>query len=240
MANKTRADILAQVYEYVPNANVTSHNDLTDNLADLAVEVISAEHDFTYLRSTTPATHDVLQTEYTVAESDFSFTNLKEITHLQWVKAATGEHNNITHLPEQEFHARYGYVSYSGNSEGKPMHYTRAGNTLLFNCALDETVTVRAWYQQYHGNFTDDNTSHSFQPDNLGFQVIVAVILQELHTSIPGLELSPKAQAALMKASVYVGKLVMADLDKASEPIVLRAAHTKHEDTVYNPYNWTT
>ena len=86
MTNKTRSDILAQVYEYIPQANVTSHNTLTDNLCDLAVEEISLRHNFRVLSASTHKEHAVSAGEYYVDESDFTFTNFKEIRLLMWLK----------------------------------------------------------------------------------------------------------------------------------------------------------
>lgn len=239
MANKTRSDILAQLYQYIPNTNVSSHDAAVDNLVDLAVEYISALHNFTYLRATTPATHDVVADEYSVAEADFSFTNLKEVLFLEWIKAATGENSRIMSLPELEFHDRYRYVSYSGNTDGKPKHYTRVGKTFLFNCQVDETITVRAWYQKYHGAFASDGTSHSFEPDMMGFNAIVDVALQEAHRMIPGLQLNPKARSAASYAKYWTDELIKADLKRSDEEIKLFPKYKRSGGGgLTDPYHW--
>lgn len=236
---KTRTDIIDQIYEYLPNVNVDSHDTALDNLIDLAAEQVSSQYNFSYLRATSPATHDVSANEYTVAETDFSFTNLKEVLFLEWVKSGTGENARIHWLPEQEFHDRYRYVSYSGNTDGKPRHYTRAGKTFLFNCQLDETVTVRAWYQQYHGAFTDDATEHNFVPDMLGFNAIVAVALQEAHRLIPGIQLNPKAQSAASYAQYWVEELIKADAQRADEEVKLFPKYKRDSSGgVTDPYHW--
>jgi hypothetical protein len=239
MANKTRTDIIAQLKAYIPNLDVTSHDTSVDNLIDLAAEHISGMHNFSYLRATTPATHDVTADEYSIAESDFSFTNIKEVLFLEWIKSSTGENARIHYLPERDFHDRYRYISYSGNTDGKPRHYTRVGNTFLFNCQLDETVTVRAWYQQYHGTFADDDASHSFVPDMLGFHAIVCVCLQECHRLLPGLQLSPKAQAAAGNAMYWIEKLIDADLNRADEPVEFVPQYKKDtQGGITDPYYW--
>ena len=239
MANKTRSNIISQLKEYIPNLDASSHDTAVDNLIDLAAEYISGLYNFSYLRATSPATHDVTANEYTVAESDFSFTNLKEVLFLEWVKSGTGENARIHYLPEPEFHDRYRYVSYSGNTDGKPRHYTRAGSTFLFNCQLDETVTVRAWYQQYHGAFALDTTSHSFQPDMLGFNAIVAVVLSEAHRIIPGLQLNPKAQSAASYAQYWINELIKADSVRADEEIKLFPKYKRDSSGGQtDPYHW--
>ena len=144
MANKTRMQILAQIYEYVPQVNVTSHDTLLDNLIDLVVEDISQRHNFSYLCSSSPATYSAAADVYYVDESDISFTNFKEIFFLQWIKSAAGENAPITFKPRQEFLKLYPYVEYSGNTDGKPKHYTKMGTRYHFNCQLDEAVTIRA------------------------------------------------------------------------------------------------
>jgi hypothetical protein len=239
MANKTRAQILAQLYEYCPKVNVTSHNTLTDNLCDLAVEEISLRHNFTYLRANAPATHDITANEYYVDESDFSFTSLKEIMFLQWIKSGTGENAPIDFLPERDFLKRYPYVEYSGNTDGKPIHYTRYANRLFFNCQLDETVTARAFYQKVHGNFTDDNTSHAFQPDNLGFQAIVACVLSEVKEALPGMEVTPAGQQAMSKKEIWIEQLIRYDMVKSNEQIEIEPADKRSgEAGITNPYDW--
>ena len=240
MANKTRSQIISQVYQYVPNMNVSSHDTTLDNLIDLAAEEISRRHNFTYLRATAPATHDVTANEYYIDESDFSFTNFKEILFLQWIKSSTGENARINYLPQQDFLARYPYVEYSGSTDGKPKYYTRIGTRYFFSCKLDETVTMRACYQQLHGNFADDATSHSFDPDNLGFQAIVACVLSEIHEALPGLQLSDKVVEAIQRKEYWINQLIEYDLRRANEPIEVEPLH--RQDTawpdVIDPYNW--
>jgi hypothetical protein len=239
MANKTRTDIINQIHEYLPNMNVSSHDTALDNLVDLAAEYISGFYNFSYLRATSPATHDVVADEYYVDESDFSFTNLKEILFLEWIKSTTGENAQITYLPQKQYHDMFRYVSYSGNTNGKPMFYTRIGKRLMFNCQLDETVTVQAWYQQYHGAFAADETSHSFEPDMLGFNAIVSVALQEAQSLIPGLQLNPKANFVISKASYWIEELIKADGNRADEEIRMAPKHSRDvRGGVTDPYYW--
>lgn len=239
MANKTRTNIISQVYEYIPQVEVTSRDDLLDNLIDLAVEMISQRHNFSYLRATAPATHDVIADEYYIDESDFSFTNFKEILLLQWAKASSGENARIKFLPFPDFIERYPYVEYSGNTDGKPKHYTKTGTRYLFNCQLDETVTMRAWYQQLHGNFVNDAAVHSFDPDNLGFQAIVSIVLSEIHDALPSLEVSKKAGMAMQKSEIWIDRLIRADLIKSDQPIEFEWSEQRTgEAGITNPYEW--
>ena len=240
MSNRTRSEIISQVYEYIPNLNVSSYDTTLDNLIDLAAEEISRRHNFSYLRESTPATHALAAGDYYVDESDFSFTNFKEIIFLQWIKSSTGENARIKFMPQQAFLDRYPYVEYSGNSDGKPGYYTRIGTRYFLNCQLDEAVTLRAWYQKLHGNFTDDATPHSFDPDNLGFQAIVSAVLSEAQEAIPGLQLSQKAIEAVQRKEYWINQLIEYDLNRANEPIEIEPLHRQTEGvgSMINPYNW--
>ena len=240
MANRTRAQIIAQIYEYVPNMNVTGHNTALDNLIDLAAEEISRRHNFTYLRANAPATADLSADAYYFDESDFSFANFKEIIFLQWVKAGTGENGRIGFLPQQDFLSRYPYVEYSGNSDGKPTYYTKIGTRYFLNCQLDEAVTIRAWYQQLHGNFSDDGDSHLFDPDNLGFQAIISCVLSEIHEAIPGLQLTAKTAEAIQRKEYWINQLIEYDIGRSNEPIEVEALHKRQvSSSVTDPYSWT-
>ena len=236
---KTRAQIIAQLKAYIPNLDNTTHDTTVDNLIDLAAEMVSSQHNFSYLRATAPATHDVVADEHYVDESDFSFTNFKEILFLEWIKSSTGENAQIRYLPEKDFRDRFRYVEYSGNTDGKPTFYTRSGQRLFFNRQLDETVTVRAWYHKLHGALTSDATEHSFVPDMLGFNAIVSVALSEAHMFVPGLVLNKKAQAAASFAQYWVDKLIAADLDRADEGIEITPKHMKDSSGgLTDPYYW--
>lgn len=239
MANKTRSNILNQIYEYIPTINVTAHATLLDNLIDLAVEEISLRNNFTYLRSTDPATYTASEGTYYIDEASFSFTNFKELIDLQWIKSTSGENAFIKWLPEKDFRKRYSYVEYSGNTEGKPPYYTRYGNRIHLSCAFDEAVTVRAYYQQTHGNFADDDTSHSFQPDNVGFQAIVACALSELRESLPGLAWTQIALQCLQKKEMWIQQLINHDLINTDEEIELEPADKRDEEAgITDAYEW--
>ena len=239
MTNKTRSDILAQVYEYIPQANVTSHNTLTDNLCDLAVEEISLRHNFRVLSASTHKEHAVSAGEYYVDESDFTFTNFKEIRLLMWLKSTTGEYGILKWKPQGSFQKDHPYLDYSGATRGKPTFYTRIGTRYFFNCPFDEGVTARAWYQQVHGNFADDDTSHSFESDDLGFQAIVACVLSELHEALPGLQLSQKAQMAISKKEYWINKLIESDIIKSNEEIeMLENVDRETSEGDISPYSW--
>lgn len=240
MANKTRNDIINQVYEYVPNMDVTSHLATLNNLIDLAAEEISRRANFAYLRATTPATYSLSANDYYVDESDFSFENFKEILFLQWIKSSSGESGQIKYLPQQNFLTRYPYIEYSGNSTGKPKYYTRIGTRYLFNCQSDEAITVRAWYQKLHGNFASDSAPHLFDPDNLGFQAIVSAVLSEVHEAIPGLQLSNKVIEAAQRKEYWIGQLIEYDSARVNEPIRITPKHRDYDGAgdITDPYNW--
>lgn len=242
MANKTRADIIAQLREYVPQLEATSHDTAVDNLIDLAAEEISMRHNFSYFANETVATVSLAADSYTKKESDFTtFTNLKEVLRLEWIKSATGENGEIKWMPFQQFLKRYPYHDYSSRTTGKPTRYTRAGEegNFILNRAADEAITLRAWYQQYHGAFTTDTTSHSFQPNMLGFQAIVACVLGEVHDLIPGIEMSQKAIIEMQKKEAYIQSLINYDMSRAGEP--LEMVENIDSDGIApdeSPYGW--
>jgi len=239
MPNTTRSDILNQVYEYLPTANVSSHDTLIDNLIDLAAEEISYAHNFRYLASSTPVEATLVADAYYLDESDFSFSNLKEPLHVMWLNSTTGEHREIRWKPQQTFHRDHPYRDYSSISTGKPKWYTRVGTRWFFNVPADESITVRVWYQQTHGNFSSDATSHSFVPDNTGFQAIVASVLEELHDALPGMEMSPKAIAAINKKGYWIQKLIDADMKRANEDVeMLENVHGDKSADITDPYAW--
>lgn len=236
---KTRQQIKEQIYKYIPTVNVSVHETMLNNMVDLAVEEISLRHNFSYLRATTPVSYSASAGIYFVDESSFSFTNLKELLYLQWIKPATGENAPITWLPERDFQKRFPYVEYTDNETGKPRYYTRYGNRLHLSNMLDEAVTIRAFYQQLHGNFTDDTTEHSFQPDNLGFQAIVASVVGEIREALPGLAWSQIAIQCLQKKEFWIQALLAHDLDSADELIELEPADKRMEESsITDSYHW--
>jgi len=239
MANKTRTDIIAQLKEYVPALEASDHDAAVDNLIDISAELVSARNNFSYLNVSEPATHDITADEYTVAEGDFSMTSFKEIRMFEWIKAATGENSRIKYLPIREFHDRFRYISYSGNTPGKPTFYTRQGNSLLFNCQVDETITARIWYSKYHGNFANDSASHLFQPDNIGFQAIICTALTELRRLIPGVEVPQQALAAAQFAEYWIERLIEEDIGKSDEGVKIAPADKKENySSTSDPYDW--
>jgi len=104
------------------------------------------------------------------------------------------------------------------NTKSKPTYYTQVGSRLYFNCPADETITIRVWYQGKHGNFDSDSDSHRFEPDNIGFQAIVAATLAELHEALPAMDISPKAALAIQKKEYWINKLIEIDLMSQTQP----------------------
>lgn len=241
MANKTRTDIMNQVKEYVPQLNAASHDTAVDNLIDLAAEEISARHNFSYFAEATVATVAVAAGVASKTEANFtSFTNLKEILRLEWIKSATGENSEIKWMSHREFLKRFPYYDYSSRTRSKPSHYTRLETTFMLSCPLDETVDLRAWYQTFHGAFSTDTASHKFQPDMLGFQAIVACVLAEAHDLLPGIDVSPKVQIEMMKKEAYIQQLIHYDMSRANEPWeMIENVDTPGIAPDESPYGWT-
>ena len=241
MANKNRSDIIAQVYEYIPNLNVSSHDTTVDNLIDLAAEEISSRFNFSYLAANAPATHAVVADEYYIDEADFGFTDFKEILFLEWIKPATGENARITHLPKLDFLNRFRYIEYSDNTTSKPSYYTRLGTRYLFNIKVDEEITVRAWYQQYHGAFATDDTPHEFSPDMLGFNAIVSGVLAEAQVAIPALVLTNKAVSEASRKEFHIQKLIEADNLRTDEGMEIGFMNRGRGGGMglTSPYDWT-
>jgi len=242
MANKTRADVMAQVYEYVPQLEVTSHATAVDNLIDLAAEEISMRHNFSYLANPTVAVATLEADAYSMTEASFTtFTNLKEILRLEWIKSSTGEYGHIKWMPFKEFLKQYPYHDYDGRNTGKPTRYTIAGAKHIYNTPADEDITLRAWYQAHHGAFASDGVSHSFQPNMLGFQALVSCVLSEAHDLIPGIEMGQKAMMEMQKKEVYIQQLIQHDMTKADESIELQENIDSDGDVPEtSPYGWVT
>ena len=165
--------------------------------------------------------------------------DFKSVRHMMWLKSGTGERGRITWKPAERFFRDHPYVDYSGNTGGKPRFYTKVGSRFFFNCQVDETITIRIWYQGLHGNFSNDAISHSFDSDNLAFQAIVACVLAQIPEAITGIELSPKATAAAAKKEFWINRLIEADIMKADEEIQMGEnvdRETSEGET--QPYGW--
>jgi len=240
MANKTRGDIINQVYQYIPQMNVDSHGTALDTLIDIAAEEISSRYNFSYFQNVTPASTSISAGSYTETESNFaSFTNMKEILQLEWIKSDTGEHGTLKWMPFRAFLKRYPYHDYSNRTRGKPDKYTKAGSTIILNRPADEGISLRAWYQQLHGAFAADTTTHSFEPNMLGFQAIVSCVLNEAHDLIPGIEMSKKAMQEMAKKEAYIAALIDADKSKVDEPFEMSEnADSPGIAPEESPYGW--
>ena len=113
------------------------------------------------------------------------------------------------------------------------------GTRYFFSCQFDEAVTLRAWYQQLHGDFADDNAVHLFDPNNLGFQAILACVLSEVHEALPGLQLTEKTVEAINRKEYRIGQLVNYDIGRANEPIEIEPQHKRSGSVgITSPYNW--
>ncbi len=247
MANKTKSEILSQVYEYVPQVNQTSKTTLIGNLLDYVAEDISKRHDFRCLRATTPDTCAMTASQYSVALTAFTTmgsasTPFKDILHLVWMKTGTNDYGIIKFIEDKEFHTKVGYYDYSGATLGKPSRYTRLGDTFLFNCPADESITLRAFYQKFHGPFGGTGSSHEFSAkDNmLAFMALVYGVLKEAKESLTGLEFPQEMQTVEQKYEMFVQKLIASDKDIANEDMDLLGWGEKADsvEPYYNPYGW--
>ena len=165
--------------------------------------------------------------------------DFKEIRYIMWLKSSTGEHGQIKWKPPESFFHDHPYVDYTGNTESKPSYYTQVGSRLYFNCPANETITIRIWYQGKHGNFDSDSDSLRFEPDNIGFQAIVATTLAELHEALPAMEISPKAALAMQKKEYWINKLIEIDIMRSNEEIQMQEnvdRDTSEGQT--QPYSW--
>lgn len=239
MANKTRADIIAQLKWYVPQLNAESHDTLIDNVIDLAAEEISYRHNFNFLSESTPIDVSLSEGDYSITKTTFGFTDFKEIIHMLWLISTTGSNAKIMYKPRKRFLLDYPYIDYSGITGGKPTFYTWIENTVFFNCPADEDITIRVWYQKTHGNFTDDSTSHLFEPDNLGFQAIIAVALSEIQEALPGMEISQKTALVMQKKEYWINQLIEIDMTKADQEIEMgENIDLKTSAGITDPYAW--
>ena len=222
-------------------------NELTLNFYGIKIRVIAPmdfilkiRHDFSYLKANAPATLTAAADSYYDDESDFTtFTNLKHITYMQWIKSATGEHGRIDYMPTEEFQEQYPYVEYSGNPAGKASIYTKRGTRYFYNCKWDEAVTVRAFYQMRHGAFANDNALHLFEPDEIGFQAIVCGVLAAVQDVLKGVQISQKGMQMIQQKEYWINELIRHDLVKPGQEIKIKPNHRKiafvrDED----PYDW--
>lgn len=224
MANKNRANIASQIYEYLPRLNTSSKTTLVNNAIDAAVETISHRHDFRCLRSATPDTATMTAGQYSAPMTSFGTVGsdaacFKGFLKLFQMKANAEDHNEIEFLDDASFHDRFGYVDYASRSPGKPRFYTRLANTLLFDCPVDEAITLRGWWQKYHGPFAADTSTHQFQPkDNmLAFNTILYFSLMELKSSLTGVEIPQELVTAEQRAEMLLQELIARDKDIPNE-----------------------
>ena len=240
MANKTKADVKNQVYEYIPQMSVAAHGTTLTNLIDLAAEEISFRHNFSYFAADSPASVTIATGSMTANAASFAtFTNKKEILNIEWIKSSTGEYGEVKWMPLREFLKKYPYHDYGTRTRGKPSRYTRSAGKYVLNVPADETITLRAWYQKFHGAFSTNTTTHDFEPNMLGFQAIVSCVLSEAHDLIPGIEMSQKAMMEMQKKESYIQQLIEFDKTRANEGIELQ--ENVDSDGIApdeSPYGW--
>lgn len=245
MANKTRADILAQIYQYLPQVNQTSKATLLNNLIDVAAEEISNRHNFRALRASSPDTAAMTAGQYYVDMTAFATMGgtagyLKDILEMRLMKTGDSTYGVIKYLDDKEFHDRFGYVDYASASRGAPSYYTRLGDRLIFNCPADQAYIARAWYQKYHAPFSTDTMSHQFESKSnmAAFHALVYMTLLEAKSSMNAVEFPEELQSVGQMAEAWVQKLIMRDMDVGNEDFEMGIMEDSGGDSTVNPYSW--
>jgi hypothetical protein len=245
MANKTRGDILSQVYQYLPQMNQTSKVTMLNNLVDLAVEEISNRHNFRSLKATAPDTATMTAGQYYVDLTGFATMGgtagyLKDILEMRLTESGKGTYSVIKYLDDKEFHDRAGYIDYASATQGAPSYYTRVGDRLLFNCPADKAYIVRAWYQKYHPPFSTDTMVHQFEAKSnmMAFHAIVYMTLLEAKNSLNSFEFPQELQAVGQMAEMWVQKLIGRDMDIANEEFEMGTLDSGEGGGVVDPYGW--
>lgn len=227
MANKTQAEILAQVFQYVPQVNQSSKTTLMANLLDFVAEDISHRHDFRSLRATSPDTatmsagaYSVVLTAWTTMGS--SSMPFKDILSLHWMTAGTDDYSVIKFIDDKEFHSEEGYYDYASRTRGKPTRYTRVGDTFLFNVPADETILLRAHYQKFHPAFATSTSQHQFAAkDNmLAFMALTYGVLKESKASLSNVEYPQELAQVEKQYEMFIQRLIARDKDISNEEIV--------------------
>ena len=245
MANKTRGDILTQVYQYLPQLNQTSKTTFVNSLLDLAVEEISNRHNFRALKATAPDTAAMTAGQYYIDLTGFATMGgtagyLKDILEMRLMESGQGAYSVIRYLDDKEFHNKAGYVDYASASKGAPSFYTRLGDRLIFNCPADKAYIVRAWYQKYHPPFSTDTMAHQFEAKSnmMAFHAIVYMTLLEAKSSLNSFEFPQELQSVGQMADMWIQKLIMRDMDIANEDFDLGMADSGEDAGVADPYGW--
>lgn len=247
MANKSRAEIKAQIYEYLPKINQSGKTTLINNVIDLAVEEISRKHNFRALRPYTPDETVLAAGSYYLDLISFVFSEmcastvyLKDIIAMRWRKSTGDDYGEIRFLDDAEFHARYGYYDYTGRSRGYPVHYTRVANRLYFNCPAYESLIIRCFYQKLHPPFSGDTKRHEFG-NNMNMAAFMAIVyrsLFELKSSLTSLEFPQELSGASELAQKYIADMIEIDKDIANEDFELGTSETSRSRFDSDPYGW--
>lgn len=236
---KSQSNVESQIGYYVPQITATVHATLLDNVINLALEEISERHDFRKLRYG-PEDYSASANEYNWSISDLvdaSYTEIKHTITLMWLKSSTGEVGKINYLTPDVFLGRYPYVDYASRDTGKPVFYTEINSKYYVNVPLDEAVTLRHYYQRYHPQISGSETI-LFDPPNIAMMAVVAAAISEINDALPGLDLSPKAQAAMMRKEFWINRLIEYDLKRA-DPIELGSLERGDWRTFEtDPYAW--
>jgi len=247
MALATRADIKAQIYEFLPQINQTSKQTLIENCINLAVEEISLIHDFRSLRAATPDEASLVAGAYYLDLNASSFSvmysstvTVKDILEMFWRKEGTSDYGRIRFLDDSEFHRRYGYYDDSSREGGEPIHYTRLGDRLIFNCPARTALIIRCFYQKVHPPFASDGDTHSFgaKSNTTALFAIVYRALLELKSSLNSLEFPQEMSQLTPMAQKYASDLVSLDKYVVNEEFEIGWAETTEGGFREDAYGW--
>ena len=248
MSNKSRSDIKAQIFQYLPKVNQSAKATLINNCIDLAVEEITNQHDFRAFREKTPDTCTLSAGSYYLDLNSSNFTNMcgsttpfKSIRLMRWLKVSGGDdYGVIRFLDDLTFHEKYGYVDYASRDRGYPKHYTIIEDRILFNCPAYEALTIRCYYQKTHGAFAGDDTAHGFatRSNMTAFMFIVYRALMELKVSMNSAEFPQELSGVSDAVKKYGAELIAQDVDMPDEEFEIGWAERSDGSVAENPYGW--
>lgn len=250
MANKSRSDIKAQIFQYLPKVNQSAKDTLINNVIDLAVEEITNQHDFRIFKEKTYDTFTMSTGSYFMTLNVANFTTMcasttpfKYIRIMRWLKQSGGEdYGTIRYLDDLTFHEKYGYIDYSSRTRGYPVHYTIIEDRVLFNCPVAEYLYIRCYYQKTHGAFDSDDTPHRFatRSNMTAFMYIVYRALLELKVSLSSAEFPQEIGGISDLVKKYAADLIAQDVEMPDEEFEIGWAERSDGNTVVSSYDWVT
>jgi len=263
MANKTRAQIVTRVQDYLPQMKTASKTVLVNDLVDYVVEKMSKRHDFRCLRATTYDSAILTQGNYQLPLSSFttlgaSGSGFKDILQMFWLHTYTSpDYYPISFIDDDMWHGKYGYVDYSQATRDWPSEYTILNDTICFNAQTTEDLVIRVWWQKYHLDFTTlavnlnildsqgnpdpDSVPHQFDAKSnmLAFMTIVYGVLEECKSELTGDEGPQELADPHTRFETYLARLIADDKDKANESFAIGPAERMgSRGSTRDPYSW--